>query len=230
MFGIARIAEALMPKDPSFDVDYDAEVTHVVINSCRYSLLVPSRIEPFVDPLDTMAQFPLWAKIWPASIVLAEYVARLKPDAKRAMLELGGGLGLTSIVAASCGHRITLSEGNPDALSFANASADLNPGGPFPIINFKWNQPFQVGRFDLLLGSEVIYREEDIPLLAKIFDACLAPGGEIVIAGEIRRTFDAFFKQMSSSYDISAQRKQMRSDSDTITVVLFRLRPKQTSH
>ena len=134
-----------MAKDPSFDTDYDSEMTHVVINSRRYSIQVPSRIEPFVDPLDTMANFPLWAKIWPAAIILSEYVAHLKPDANRTMLELGGGLGLTSIVAASYGHRITLSEGNPDALRFARASAGLNPGGPFPIINFDWSQPSQVG-------------------------------------------------------------------------------------
>lgn len=217
-----------MTSDTSFNEDYESDMTHVVINSRRYSLLVPSRIEPFVNPIDTMAQFPLWAKIWPAAIVLSEYVARLKPDSARTMIEIGGGLGLTSIVAASYGHRVTLSEVNPDALRFARASAELNPGGPFPILSFDWNQPSQIGRFDLLLGSEVVYREEDIPLLAKVFDACLAPGGEIIIAGEIRRTFDAFFKHMSAAYDISAQRKQMRSDDETITIVLFRMRQKNS--
>jgi predicted nicotinamide N-methyase len=215
-----------MAKDNSFSDQYDAETTEVVIDSRRYSLLVPSRIEPFIDPQNTLSRFPLWAKIWPAAIVLAEYVARLKPDAGRTMLEIGGGLGLTSIVAASHGHRITLSEGNPDALRFARASAELNPGGRFPIISFDWNRPSQIGRFDLLLASEVVYREEDIPQLAKVFDACLAPRGEIIIAGEIRRTFDAFFQQMSTSYDVSAQRKQMRSDDEAITVVLFRMRPR----
>jgi predicted nicotinamide N-methyase len=215
-----------MTVDNSFSDQYDSETTEVVINSRRYTLLVPSRIEPFIDPQDTLFHFPLWAKIWPAAIVLAEYVARLKPDAGRTVLELGGGLGLTSIVAASHGHRITLSEGNPDALQFARASAELNPGGPFPIISFDWNRPSQIGRFDLLLASEVVYREEDIPLLGKVFDACLAPRGEIIIAGEIRRTFDAFIQQMSAFYDISAQRKHMRSDDETITVVLFRMRSK----
>lgn len=217
-----------MVKDQSFDDDYDSELTRVVINSRRYSLLVPSRIEPFVNPLDTMADFPLWAKVWPAAIVLSEYVARLKPDSGKKMLEIGGGLGLTSIVAASCGHRITLTEANSDALRFARASAELNPGGAFPIVSLDWNQPSQIGRFDLLLGSEVIYREDDIALLAKVFDTCLAPGGEIILAGEIRRTFDAFFKHMSATYDISAQRKHLRSDNETITVVMFRLRSRDT--
>jgi predicted nicotinamide N-methyase len=215
-----------MTRDSAFNDPYDSETTEVVIDSRRYSLLVPSRIEAFIDPRDTLSHFPLWAKIWPAAIVLAQYVARLKPDTGRTLLEIGGGLGLTSIVAASHGHRITFSEGNPDALRFAGASAELNPGGPFPIVKFDWNRPSQIGRFDLLLASEVVYREEDIPQLAKVFDACLAPGGEIIIAGEIRRTLDAFFQRMSASYDISARRQHLRSDEETITVVLFRLRPK----
>ena len=218
-----------MVRDDSDTVDNDSEVTHVVIDSRRYALLVPSRIEPFVNPQDTVRQFPMWARIWPAAIVLSEYVARLKPDSNRTILEIGGGLGLTSIVAASCGHRITFSEGNPDARRFARASANLNPGSSFPIINFDWHQPSPVGRFDLLVGSEVVYREEDIPLLTAMFKNCLAPGGEIIIAGELRQTFDAFVEHVSGSYHISAQRKQLRSDNETITVVLFRLRPKNTS-
>ena len=82
-----------MTKDNSFSDQYDSETTEVMINSRRYSLLVPSRIEPFIGPLDTLSRFPLWAKIWPAAIVLAEYVARLKPEAGKTLLEIGGGLG-----------------------------------------------------------------------------------------------------------------------------------------
>ena len=215
-----------MTGDDSFEKDYETELTRVVINSRQYSLLVPSRLEPFVNPLDPMAQFPLWAKVWPASIVLSEWAARLKPDPHRTLLEIGGGLGLTSIVAASVGHRVTFSEINPDALRFAQASAALNPGGQFPVMALDWNQPATVGRFDMVLGSEVVYRETDIPLLAKVFNSCLAPGGQIILAGEIRRTMDTFFKQMSNAYDISAQRKQLRSDDETHSIVLFRMRPK----
>lgn len=215
-----------MATDASFNADYDTEQTQVVVNSRRYSLLVPRSLEPFVNPLDPMAQFPLWAKIWPAAVVLAEWIALLKPDPQKTLLEIGGGLGLTSIVAASCGHRITFSEGNADALRFARASAGLNPGSPFPIVAHDWSRPAEIGRFDLLLGSEVVYREADIPLLAQVFDACLAPGGQIVLAGEIRRTTDTFFKHMSKRYDISVQRKKLRSDKDTISVALFRMRPR----
>ena len=213
-----------MATDDSFNDDYDTEQTQVVIHSRRYSLVVPRSLEPFVNPLDPMSQFPLWAKIWPAAVVLAEWVARLKPDPQKTILEIGGGLGLTSIVAASFGHRITFSEGNADALRFARASAELNPGSPFPIVAHDWNQPAEVGRFDLLLGSEVVYREADIPLLAQVFDACLAPGGRIVLAGEIRRTTDTFFRHMSKCYHIGVQRKQLRSDNETISVGLFRMR------
>ena len=172
-----------MTRDKSFYDDYDAEKTEVVINSRRYYLLVPRRIEPFVDTLDTMARFPLWAKVWPASVVLAEWLARLKPDPQRTLLEIGGGLGLPSIVAASCGHRITFSEGNADAMRFARASAELNAAASMQLAAHDWRRPGEIGRFDLLLGSEVLYRQDDLLPLMRLFDACLAPGGQIVLSG-----------------------------------------------
>lgn len=215
-----------MSHNGSFKDDYESEATQLVIHSRRYSLLVPSRLEPFVNPLDPMAEFPLWAKVWPASIILSEWVARLKPDPQRTLLEIGGGLGLTSIVAASYGHRITFSEGNADALRFARANAGLNPGGQFPLVAHDWNHPGEIGRFDMVLGSEVVYRESDIPLLKKVFEACLAPGGQVVLSGEIRRTTDRFFEIMSKTFEISAQRKQLKSDDEAHTVGLFRMRAK----
>ena len=218
-----------MNQDKSFHDDYDAEKTEVVINSRRYYLLVPSRIEPFVDPLDTMAQFPLWAKVWPASVLLAEWVAQLKPDPQKTLLEIGGGLGLPSIVAASCGHRITLSEANTDALRFARASAGLNRAAPLRLVAHDWRRPGEIGRFDLLIGSEVVYREDDVLPLMNVFDACLAPGGQIVLAGEIRRTTGIFLKTLSETYDIGVQRKRLRSEDETIEIALFRLRPKDSA-
>lgn len=211
----------------SFNKAYEFEETQVVINSRRYAIMVPNRLEPLVNPLDPVADFPLWAKIWPASIILSEWVARLKPDPQKTLLEIGGGLGLTSIVAASYGHRITYSEGNPDALRFARANTELNTGGQFPLISHDWNHPGQIGRFDMILGSEVVYRQTDIPLLTKVIDACLAPGGQIILSGEIRRTTDTFLGLMSNRFDISAQRKQLRSEDEVHTIGLFRLRAKQ---
>lgn len=218
-----------MPPSGPFEEDYESEVTQVVINSRRYSIMLPRRLEPLVNPLDPVGEFPLWAKIWHASIILSEWVARLKPDPQKTLLEIGGGLGLTSIVAASYGHRITYSEGNPDALRFAKASAGLNPGGQFQLIAHDWNHPGRIGRFDMMLGSEVVYRETDIPLLIKVIDTCLAPGGQIILTGEIRRTTEKFFGLMSKTYEISAQRKQLTSENEVYTIGLFRLRAKQPS-
>lgn len=207
-------------------IQEDAEVADVVVHGRSYRLLVPRRIEPFLDPLDPLQQFPLWAKLWPASVILAEWVARRKPDADKTLLEIGAGLGLTSIVAAACGHRIVMSEINPDALRFARSSAALNHCRGFKTMTLDWNRPAAAGRFDCILGSEVAYRPADIPVLLKFFQTALAPMGEIVLAGEVRRTTEAFFKQMARHYDIRAQRKVLRSGEEAITVVLFRMRAK----
>jgi predicted nicotinamide N-methyase len=216
-----------MSHHDAISIQDDAEVTHVVVHGRTYRLLVPRRLEPFLDPQDELQRFPLWAKLWPASVVLAEWVARRRPDADKTMLEIGAGLGLTSIVAAACGHRIILSEINPDALRFARASAALNRCPDFNAIALDWNHPEAVGRFDCVIGSEVAYRPADIPVLLKLFQTCLTPGGEIVLAGEVRRTTEAFFRQMAEFFDIRAQRKVLRSDETSISIVLFRMRPRR---
>ncbi|MDL2280100.1 methyltransferase, partial [Desulfovibrio sp. OttesenSCG-928-G11] len=45
---------------------------------------------------------PLWAKIWPASVILAHLVSQM-PGEGRALLEIGAGCGLAGLMAAAAG-------------------------------------------------------------------------------------------------------------------------------
>ena len=98
----------------SFHKRYQAETSELVINGRKFMIMLPKDLIEFINPHDVMHEFPLWAKIWPASWVLADYLAELPVAAEKNFLEIGGGVGLASIVAASFGHRITMTENNPD--------------------------------------------------------------------------------------------------------------------
>jgi predicted nicotinamide N-methyase len=210
-----------------FYKQYETEITEIVINSRRFSILLPKYLEQFINPDDVFHDFPLWAKIWKASWVLSGYLADLPVDASKRILEIGGGVGLVSIVAAAFGHRITMTEYNPDALNFARANACRNHCPDLPIFKLDWYQSELRDRFDMIVGSEVTYKEEDFSTLTQLFKSNLKPGGEIIIASEIRKSGKDLFKFFQSAFDIKVVKKKLRSEAANIAVVLMKMRPKK---
>jgi protein N-lysine methyltransferase METTL21A len=209
-----------------FHQTYDTTTTPVTINGHTLSLLTPASIDRFIDPDDALQDFPLWAKIWEASILLASYLSSLPPNPSKTMLEIGSGLGMVGIAAAKAGHRMTLSERNPDALNFARANALTNGCPSLSAERLDWHAPHLEDRFDYIVGSEVVYQTEAIDCLESLFDRYLSPGGTIILAEGVRRTGVDFWDRMRHNYDVKARRQTLRSDGGTRHMVLFHLQRK----
>jgi predicted nicotinamide N-methyase len=207
----------------SFNQKYETETNEVVVKDRKFQILLPRFLTGFINPQDVFHEFPLWAKIWRASWVLADYLAAMPVAAKRKFLELGAGVGLVSIVAASFGHRMTMSEYNHDALQFACANALINDCPKLPVVELDWNRPQLPGRFDYIVASEVIYKEEDCRPLVNLLKACLKPNGEVFLAGEMRKSSMDFYKELANLFNIKVQKKVLRSDDEEIGIYLFRM-------
>ena len=210
-----------------FYKEYETETSEVVINGKKFSILLPRHFYQFIDPHDVFHDFPLWAKIWKASWILAGYLADMPVDANKRILEIGGGVGLVSIVAAAFGHRITMTEYNPDALNFARANAWRNNCPALPILKLDWHHSELTDRFDMIVASEVTYKEEDFSPLAQLFRSNLKPGGEVILAVEIRKSGKDLFKFFQSAFDIKVIKKKLRSDAACIPVILMKMHPKK---
>ena len=207
----------------SFYKEYETETTEVVVNGRKFQILQPKFLDGFINTHDVFHEFPLWAKIWQASWVLADYLAGMPVKAKKKFLELGAGIGLVSIAAAAFGHRITMSEHNHDALQFARANALINECPRLPIVDLDWNRPQSPGRFDCIVASEVTYKKEDCQLLVKLLKAFLKPDGEVILAGEMRKSSMDFYKELENRFNISVQKKILRSDTEEVNIYLFRM-------
>ena len=207
----------------SFQKEYETETTEVVVKDRKFQILLPRFLARFINTPDVFHEFPLWAKIWQASWVLADYIAGMPIEAKKQFLELGAGAGLVSIVAASFGHQITMSEHDYDALQFARANALMNECLWLPIIDLDWNQPQSPGRFDYIVASEVTYNKEDCQPLLKLLKACLKPDGEVILAGQMRKTSMDFYKELETGFNISVQKKILRSENEEVKIYLFRM-------
>ena len=202
---------------------YETNVSELKIGDKDFRFFVPRTIDRFINSKKLMNKFPLWARIWEASFILADYVARMPLEPEKSFLEIGGGMGIVSIVAASFGHDITMTEYDKNALNFAKANAELNLSSAsqnLKIMDLDWHKPEIDRQFDYIIGSEVIYKEESFTSLLKLFMKYLKPGGEVILSETVRKTSMEFFKQAGKFFDIRAQKKRLRTEDEETVIIL----------
>jgi predicted nicotinamide N-methyase len=207
-----------------FQKQYETDSTEVIVNEQRFRFLVPKSIDRFIDPVDPLLNFPLWSKIWPASIILSDYLVHLKVQPAKRFLEVGAGMGLVSIVATHWGHNFTLTEYDAHALNFARANALINKCPTLVIRKLDWYKPDLQDVFDYIVASEVLYKEESFQPLLKLFKKLLKPTGEVILVGEIRKHDRAFYKAMEPFFDLRIQRKVLRSANEETRIYLTNMR------
>ncbi|MBW2023090.1 MAG: methyltransferase domain-containing protein [Deltaproteobacteria bacterium] len=208
-----------------FKEKFRPNITEIGVGGRKFKFYTPSDLELLLDDDVSMHNFPLWARIWEPSVVLALHMSTIQPDPNKTCLEIGAGLGVAGIVAACFGHRITLTEYDPDALEFAKANALLNNCEHIEISRLDWHYPDIEGKFDIIFGSEVVYRKEDYESLERLFNRYLTPRGVIILAEGLRRSSMEFLQRMSDRYQIKARKKVLRGNKEEIHLLLCEMRP-----
>jgi predicted nicotinamide N-methyase len=119
----------------------------------------------------------MFGTLWPSATHLAELLARL-PLRDRTLLELGCGLALPSLVAASVGARVVSTDQHPDTERFLLENQGRNQVR-VRYARFDWagEVPLDLGpMFDHVVASDVLYTREMPEVLADAFVRFLAPG------------------------------------------------------
>lgn len=158
---------------------------------------------------DVVHSLPLWAKIWPASVILGHLVRHM-PPAGRSVLEIGAGCGLAGLVAAALGfERVLITDINTDALLFARINILKNNLGHRAEARYcDIREDTLEERFSLILGSEILYLDYLYRPLVKFLKRRLLPEGsapepEVLLAGDQRRGARPFFKRAEKEFHIS---------------------------
>jgi len=101
-----------------------------------------------------------WAHLWPTSLALADFILHsslIEPDTR--VMEIGCGLGLVGIAAASRGADVILTDCDPTAVALAARNIDHNRLHARAAV-FDWNHPPEPSwNPDLILGADVLYFE-----------------------------------------------------------------------
>lgn len=143
----------------------------------------------------TQREDPMFGELWPSGIALAEEMATFPVEGKR-ILEVGCGLALPSLVLKRRGADITASDHHPEAEEFLRFNAQTNdiPTVPFKLGDWK---DLQLGKFDLLIGADLLYERDQPALLAAFLARHATPSAEILIADPGRRQLGEFNRLMA---------------------------------
>jgi predicted nicotinamide N-methyase len=155
------------------------------------------------------AAWPLFGLVWPSGLRLAARLA-LRPVTSERILEIGCGLALASLVGHRRGADITASDCHPQAANFLLENVRLNALLPLPYRHGHWTAdeppPLQgpssqvcvlSGRFELIIGSDLLYERDDGATLPAFIDRHAAPDAEVWIVDPDRGNRAAFNRQMA---------------------------------
>ena len=98
-----------------------------VVDDHVYSILKPANSDDLIREEDFVKdeRLPYWADVWPSSIVLAGKLLELEGDGRSA-LELGCGVGLSTLAATSAGFDVLATDYYQDALDVTRANVFRN--------------------------------------------------------------------------------------------------------
>ncbi|WP_035245337.1 class I SAM-dependent methyltransferase [Desulfogranum mediterraneum] len=200
----------------------------LTVQQHRLNLLKYTDLEEILDgkdPFKNPSEFPVWIRLWESAIVLADFLADQQPKPGTTMLELGAGLGATGLVAAAAGFEVTLSDYEERILEFQqiNAAASGLTGVRFKLLD--WLQPTALEQYDVIIGSEILYREDFLEPLLAIFQQALKPGGVIFLAhDEGRQNVAPFLRLAEETFSIGMTRRKLKSLDKDKVILLTRLK------
>jgi predicted nicotinamide N-methyase len=128
------------------------------------------------------ASWSMFGQLWPASHILANAVNEIEIK-DRCILEIGCGLGLPSLVLQHRGANITASDHHPLSESFLDYNALLNELPAIPYIDLPWsNREEKLTRFDLIIGSDILYEPNHAQLLAGLIERIANPSAMVILS------------------------------------------------
>jgi len=183
----------------------DDLVEHVIALPGRELALLAPRD---ADALATKEAFereeflPYWAELWPSALALARAVAR-RPLTGRRVIELGCGLGLPSLAAALAGGRVLATDWAPDAVAMTARNAARNDVVLDAAV-FRWDAPPEpLGPpWQLVLASDVLYEDRNVPALLDLLPRLTAAGGEVWLADPMRKQAAQFLETAAATWRI----------------------------
>ncbi len=180
-------------------------------------------------PPGAECELPLWAKIWPPAFMLSFFLQRL-PCQGKAMLEIGGGVGVCGLFAAAAGFDVTITDIIPDALLFTRINIlhnGLQDKAQVQKADFLSDSLDR--KYDYIIASDIIYGQPNLRPLVKFLLAHLrsGPEAEAILAKGFRRNASRFLGAAEKEFHISEKTCGIKSDDERHLVQIYRMRKRK---
>ena len=171
----------------------------VMVAGRQVTLLSPANADDLISEDDYVLdeRLPYWADLWPSAMIMASEVASMRLRGLK-VLELGCGLGVVATGAVLAGGIVTATDYYEDALEFARLNVAEATGVTIATRMVNWAEmPVDLGKFDVVLASDVLYEHRYASLVAGAIAATLVRGGEAIVADPGRIALDEFLDECS---------------------------------
>ena len=144
------------------------------------------------------ASWPLFGMVWPSARMLAQAMQSQDLAGKR-ILEIGCGLALASLVIhRRCGD-ITASDRHPLTGVFLAENVRLNALPHLKYETGHWGREnLGLGRFDLIIASDVLYERDQPDTLSRFIDRHSADVVEVIVLDPDRGNRSGFCRRMQA--------------------------------
>ncbi len=158
------------------------------------------------------ASWPLFGVVWPSSLVLAHYLCDYDTGSRR-ILEVGCGMALSSLLLNKQLKNITATDYHPESEAFLKRNTLLNADREIDYEQVGWaDAKDELGLFDLIIGSDLLYEDEHIALLANFIEGHSKPSCEVIIVDPGRGRKNKLSARMVDFGFASSQSKPVHTD------------------
>ena len=195
---------------------YTTRLHTVRLGGHDFRIRALSDLQQFADPTGRASRagissslWSLFGQIWPSGRVLAEAMSSFDVAGKR-ILELGCGLGLSSLVLSHRGANVVASDHHPLAESFLAYNAGLNNLPAVTYRDLPWAVPDNnLGMFDLIIGSDILYERDHAAQIAAMMLRHANPDAELLVTDPGRGNSAPFTRAMQAQgYEVTEQRSR----------------------
>jgi len=175
--------------------------------------------QEFHDPLGiaeelgiSSASWPLFGVVWPSSMVLAHYICDYDTGSRK-ILEIGCGMALSSLLLNKQQANITATDYHPETEAFLTRNTVLNNDKPIAYERVDWAATEDgLGLFDLIIGSDLLYEEQHVALLANFIASHSKPKSEVILVDPGRGRKNKLSSRMIELGYTSSQQKPGHTD------------------
>lgn len=141
--------------------------------------------------------FPYWAQVWPAALAMGEFLLQHPHYIQnKTVLELAGGLGLPSLLAAPFAQQVTCSDYMEEAVQVAQQSAQYNGLHNMHCCTLNWHHLPPGISAEVLLLSDVNYEPSEFDILYNIIEKFVEGGTTVIISTPQRLMAKGFISRL----------------------------------